>query len=76
MQIFLADLVIGANDATLENRPEALNRIGVNRANDMPANGVIDGLVREVSIKPLIARTGDTLAPGGLEDCRYRRAKG
>jgi hypothetical protein len=47
MQIFLADLVVGSDNAALQDRLEALNRIGVNCADDMLTNGVIDGLVRE-----------------------------
>jgi hypothetical protein len=55
MKIFLANLVIGAHDATLQDGPEAFNRIGVNRANDMLANSVIDGLVREAVLQTAIA---------------------
>jgi hypothetical protein len=58
MQIFLADLVVGSHDAALEDRPETFNRIGVNRTNDVLANGMIDGLMREAAIKPLIAGIG------------------
>lgn len=32
MQILLANVVIGANNPALQDRPEAFNRIGVNRA--------------------------------------------
>jgi hypothetical protein len=38
MQILLANLVVGSDNAALENRPEALNRIGVNCANDVLAD--------------------------------------
>ena len=41
-QIFLADLMVRSNDASLQDRPEAFNRIGVNCADDILANGVID----------------------------------
>jgi hypothetical protein len=51
MEIFLADLVVGPNNAALQDRPEAFNRIGVNRTNDMLADGVIDGLVREAVLQ-------------------------
>jgi hypothetical protein len=55
MQIFLADLVVSADNAALQDRPESLNRIGVDRPNDMLANGVIDGLMREAMLQPHIA---------------------
>lgn len=54
-QIFLADFVIAANDAALEDRPEALNRLSVNRADDiLPACMVYSG-VRIFFIEMLIA---------------------
>ena len=55
MQIFLANLVIGSDNATLQDGPEALNRIGVNCANDMLTGGVVNGLMRETAIQPLTA---------------------
>jgi hypothetical protein len=55
MQIFLAYLVISSNNAAFENRPEAFDCIGMNRANDMLANGVIDRLVREAALQTAIA---------------------
>jgi hypothetical protein len=55
MQIFLADLVIGSDNAALEDRPEAFNRVGVNCANDVLANCMIDKLMREAAVQPLIA---------------------
>ena len=55
MQIFFANLMISSNNATFQNRPEALNRIGVNCSNDMLANGVINELVREAMLQPHIA---------------------
>jgi hypothetical protein len=55
-QVFPADLVIGPDNAALQDRPEALDCIGVNCANDMLANGVIDRLMREVAVQSLIAR--------------------
>ena len=33
-------------DPTLKDGPEALDRIGMNCANDMLANGMINGLMR------------------------------
>ena len=42
-QIFGADLVIAADDAALEDRPEAFNRVGVDRADNVLPRAVIDG---------------------------------
>lgn len=42
-QIFLADLMIAADDAALEDAPEALNRIRVNCADNVLTVAVIDG---------------------------------
>jgi hypothetical protein len=55
MQILPADLVEGSDNSTLQDRPEAFNRVGVNRTDDVLANGVINGLVREAAVQPLIA---------------------
>lgn len=57
-QIFAADLVIGPDHAALDERPEAFNRIGVDRSNDVLANGMIHGLVRETALQPLISGVG------------------
>jgi len=45
-QIFLADLVIAADDPALEDAPEALNRIGMDSSDDVFASSVLDDLVR------------------------------
>jgi hypothetical protein len=55
MQIFLADLMESPDDATLQDRPEAFDCVGVNRANDVLANGVVNGFVWEPTIKSLVA---------------------
>jgi hypothetical protein len=55
MQIFLADLMECPDDSALEDGPEAFNCIGVNCANDMLANGVIDRLMREAALQTAIA---------------------
>ena len=47
MQIFLANLVISADDTTLQDRPEAFDGVSVNSADDMLADGVVYGLVRK-----------------------------
>jgi hypothetical protein len=43
--IFPADLVERADDAALEDRPEALNRVRMNRADDVFAIGMLDDFV-------------------------------
>jgi hypothetical protein len=50
-KIFAADLVIAADHAALEDRPKALNRVGVNCANNVLTGSVIDDLVLR---KPLV----------------------
>ena len=49
-----ADLVERADNATFEDRPEALNRVGVDRADDVLALGVIDDLVRILGVEAAI----------------------
>jgi hypothetical protein len=46
------------DDAALQDGPKSFNRIGVNCANDMLPNGMIDELVRETAVQPLIAGIG------------------
>src|SRR5229473_6731696 len=54
-QIFLADLVEGADHAALDDRPEAFNGVGVDRAdNVMPARMVNDAM-RKSEVKPIVA---------------------
>jgi hypothetical protein len=55
MQIFLADLMECSDDAALQNGPEAFDRVRMNCANNVLADGMVDGLVRETTIQPLIA---------------------
>lgn len=45
-QVLLADLVIAADDAALEDAPEALNRVGMDSPDDVFASGVLNDLVR------------------------------
>jgi hypothetical protein len=60
-QIFLADFVECAHHATLKDRPETLNRIRVDRTNDilahMTTSAVVDCLMRETVLptQPMIA---------------------
>ena len=44
--VFSADLVESADDTAFEDRPEAFNRIRVNRADDVFASGVVDDAKR------------------------------
>lgn len=44
--IFGADLVIAADNRSLEDRPEALNRLSVNRADNILMCGVHHSLMR------------------------------
>jgi hypothetical protein len=44
-QILLADLVVAANDPALEDAPKALNRVGVDCADDVFASGMLDDLM-------------------------------
>ena len=48
-QILVADLVERADDAALEDRPEAFNRVRVDRADDVLLVAVIDDAVRDRS---------------------------
>jgi len=59
VQVFLANIVESANDSTLEDAPEAFNRIGVHCANDVLLLCVVDsgvrvGLAKAVVPNPLI----------------------
>jgi hypothetical protein len=53
-QVFPADLVVRADHAALEQRPEAFNRVGVDCADHVLLGGVVDGLVREGFAKPVV----------------------
>src|SRR5712691_10417305 len=53
-QILRADLVECSDDAALEDRPEAFNRVGVDRANDVLAQRVVDDAVRVSGVQPAI----------------------
>jgi hypothetical protein len=62
--------VVGASYATLEDRPEALNRIGLNCANDMLADGVVYRLMRKAMLQPHIA--GVSIGAEKAHAVRYR----
>jgi hypothetical protein len=51
--IFAADAVKCADNAAFENRPEAFNRVGVNRGDDKTVLGMPKHLVRIVSQSPI-----------------------
>src|SRR5260370_13095162 len=53
--VFGAHLVKRAHHAALEDRPEALNRLGMNRADDVLALGVVNGRVRIFLVEFFVA---------------------
>jgi len=54
-QIFSADLMISPDDAALDKRPEAFNGVRMNCANDVLADGMVNGFVREPMLEPLVS---------------------
>lgn len=56
VKVLFADIMEGADDAPLEDAPEALNRDGVNRANHILPMGMIDSDVRESLFQIPVAR--------------------
>jgi len=54
-EIFGADFVIAANNRPLEDAPEAFNRVRVNRADNVLASAVHDGLVRVFVVQAEVA---------------------
>ena len=57
-QIFRADFVECADDPALHQRPEAFNRIGMDRADNMLASAVVNYAVIVFAAEPTIARIG------------------
>jgi hypothetical protein len=55
MQILAADLIVSADNAALQDGPKAFNRIGMDRTDNMLANGMVNGLVREAMLQSDIA---------------------
>src|ERR1700686_4863202 len=53
--ILAADLVERADDATLEDRPEALNRLGVDGTDNVLVLGMVNGAVGEFFAEMVIA---------------------
>jgi hypothetical protein len=54
-QVLGADLVERADDAALEDRPEALDRLGMDRSDDVLAGGMVDDSVRKLPVEAAIA---------------------
>lgn len=57
-QIFAADFVIAAHDAALQDRPEALDCVGMDRTDDMLTNAVVDFPVRVSVVQSVVSRVG------------------
>jgi hypothetical protein len=79
-QIFVADLVEAAHNAALNERPEALDCVRMNRADDMLTLGMVNRLMREPILQSVIARIGvsakqaDACGDGFANEARERRA--
>src|SRR5665213_2239473 len=54
-KIFGRNLVEGADNAPLQDRPEAFDGLSVNRPTDILPSGVVNSLMREMPIQMLIA---------------------
>ena len=54
-QVFGADVVISANDAALQDRPEALNRVRVDRADNVFASAMPNDAMREFAMQMPVA---------------------
>ena len=54
-QIFSGNLVIGAHDAAFNQRPETVNGLGVNSADNVFATGMPYHLMRVVFVQPQVA---------------------
>lgn len=54
-EIFGGNLVECADNAAFENRPEAFNGLGMNRATDVLSNVMVDSFVRELAIQMFVA---------------------
>ena len=72
-QILFADLVEGSNHAALDERPEPLNRLGMNGTNDILTACVVNSLVRKLFIEapvanPLVGAKQADLGRDGLSD--------
>src|SRR5260370_38075227 len=77
-QILFADLMERPDHATLDERPETVDRLSVNCADDVLFFGVVDGFVRIVIFQapvalPFIAANQADLGRNGLIDERRER---
>src|SRR5260221_10397633 len=78
LEIFLADLVVRADDAALHDGPEALNGVGVNRTDDILASAVthMTGGVRapNVAIGGIVVRgqQAHAMGNGGIHEAIQR----
>jgi len=54
-QVLSADIVIGAEDSTLEQSPEGIQILSVNHAGNVLASGMVRGVVRVDGVQTLIA---------------------
>jgi hypothetical protein len=72
-QIFAADLVMGADNVTLKNAPEAFNRVGMDSTNYVFALRVLDDLVRRLLPNPplQLSPTGRAAATPALSPKTY-----
>jgi hypothetical protein len=78
MQVFLADVVECADNPALDKRPEALNRVGMNRANNILLRGMVNRDVRialpiqTVIADPLVCAEQANLMRNGLTNQRFK----
>ena len=72
MQILPADHMKRSDNAALQDRPEALNRISVNCTDNVLANGMVDRLMIEPMLEPQVA--GISIRAKQANAIRYRFA--
>jgi hypothetical protein len=71
--------VEGADDAPLENRPEAFDGLSVDCADDILTSGVVNGRVREIFVEDVVCRPligtkqADFVGDGFSDKCVKRR---
>lgn len=54
-QVLAADIVVGADDSALQERPKRVQILGVDHPGNVLASGVVNGVVRIYSVQALIA---------------------
>ena len=72
--VFGADLVERADDTTLENAPETLNRLSVDRANNILMLGVVNGRMGIGLVEPLVTNPLIRAERGQITPLDQRRA--